>query len=185
MARTFSSVEVPNYNHYPFFSNTFRCPIAIGSFFIFTRPTNRNKLLVGRIVEARKSVEEDHTDDHEVTVNLFLYFDEWPKNTTLYAIKDGLGKNLQEVVLISKTADFHFDRDVYDIAFMFTTFELSRRGAILQGIENVFVCQYYDDEEEVQDGQKNKNKYLFIKRYLEPDKWNRPAFPGAIGAGIK
>jgi hypothetical protein len=36
---------------------------------------------------------------------------------------------------------------------MFTTFELSRRGAVLQGIENVFVCRYYNDKEEVQDGE--------------------------------
>jgi hypothetical protein len=31
--------------------------------------------------------------------------------------------------------------------------ELSRRGAILQGIDHVFVCRYYDEEEEVNDGQ--------------------------------
>jgi hypothetical protein len=80
-------------------------------------------------------------------------FDEWPKNTTLYPIKDGLGKNLHKVVLTSKTVYFYFDRDVYDIAFLFTVIQLSRHRAILQGIENVFVCRYYDDEEEVNDGE--------------------------------
>jgi hypothetical protein len=43
-----------------------------------------------------------------VTVNLFMPFDEWPKNTTLYPIKDGLGKNLHEVVLTSRTVYFFF-----------------------------------------------------------------------------
>jgi hypothetical protein len=153
MPTTISSIVAPNFGHQPFFSSVFHCPIAIGSFFVFTSPTNRNEHLVGRIVEARKSVEEDHKDDHKVSVNLFIPFNKWPKSTTLYPIKDGLGKNLQEVVLTSKTAYFYFDRDVYDIGFLFTVMELSRRGAILQGIENVFVCRYYDDEEEVKDGE--------------------------------
>jgi hypothetical protein len=102
-------------------------------FFAFTLPTNRNKYLVGRIIEARKSVEKDHEDDHVVTVTLFMPFDEWPKNTTLYPIKDGLGKNLHKVVLSSKTVYFFSDQDVYAIAFLFTVIELSRPNAILQG----------------------------------------------------
>ncbi len=36
---------------------------------------------------------------------------------------------------------------------MFATSELSRRGAVLQGIDNVFVCCYYQDGNEVQDGE--------------------------------
>ena len=149
MATTVSTLTLPLYNNQPFFSRTFRCPIAIGSFFLFQMPLDRTKHLLGRIVSAKKAVDEDHV----VTVNIFLFFDKWPASSTLYPIKDGLGKNLQEVVLTSDTADFHFDRDVYDIAFMFTTDELARRGAILQGIDNVFVCRYYNDEKEVQDGE--------------------------------
>ncbi len=154
MPTTFSSVVAPNFSHPPFFSSVFHCPIAIGSFFVFTTPTNRNEHLVGRIIEATKAVEKDHEDDHEVKVNLFISFGERPKHTTLYPIKDGLGKNLHEVVLSSNTVLFYFDRDVYDIAFLFTAVKLSRRGAILQGIENVFVCRYYYDyEEEVNEGE--------------------------------
>jgi hypothetical protein len=48
---------------------------------------------------------------------------------------------------------FYFNCDAFDIAFVFTIMELSRLGAILQGIDNLFVCRYYDDEEEVNDGQ--------------------------------
>ena len=98
-------------------------------------------------------MEDDHADDHVVKVNIFISFEEWPSHTALYPTKDGLGKNLQEVVLTSKTAEFHFDRDVYDIAFVFTTPELTRRGAILQGIDNVFICRFYEDAEEVHDGE--------------------------------
>jgi hypothetical protein len=149
MATTVSTLTLPLYNNQPFFSRTFSCPIAIGSFFLFQMSPDRSKHLLGRIVSAKKAVD----DDHVVTVNTFLFFEKWPASSTLYPIKDGLGKNLQEVVLTADTADFHFDRDVYDMAFMFTTDELERRGAILQGINNVFVCRYYEDEKEVQDGE--------------------------------
>jgi hypothetical protein len=149
MTRTAS----PNYDHKPFFSTTFCCPIAIGSTFIFdTRPNKDNKTqqLVGRIIKACKAPDED---DFEVTVNVFRPFGAWPPRKTLFPIKEGLGKNLQEVVLTSRTATFYFDRDVFDVAFMFTTMELSKRGAILQGIDNVFVCRYHDNEEVVKDGE--------------------------------
>jgi hypothetical protein len=153
MTTTSGSIEQPNYEQKPFFSSIFCSPIAIGSTFIFIRPSNRNRnnkhLEVGRIINARKVAD----DDHEVTVNVYIHFDDWPPNATLYPIKEGSGKNLHEVVLSSKTSLFIFDRDVYDIAFIFTTFELSKRGAILQGIDNVFVSRYYDDEAEVQDGE--------------------------------
>ena len=76
-------------------------------------------------------MEDDHADDHVVKVNIFISFKEWPNRTTLYPTKDGLGKNLQEVVLRSKTAEFHFDRDIYDIAFF------SRRQN-LPGVEPSF-----------------------------------------------
>jgi hypothetical protein len=150
MATTFSSIELPNYVQKPFFSSIFCCSIAIGSTFIFKRSSDHLKksLVVGQIIDATKVGE----DDHEVTVNVFLSFDDWPPNKTLYPIKEGLGKNLQEVVLTSERDTYIFDRDVYDIAFVFSTFELNKRGAILQGIDNVFVCRYYDDEEEVKDG---------------------------------
>lgn len=48
---------------------------------------------------------------------------------SLYPVKDGLGKNLQEVFIMSKTTEFHFDRDAEDIAFIFRAFELSWGGA--------------------------------------------------------
>jgi hypothetical protein len=64
-----------------------------------------------------------------------------------------LGKNLQEVVLTSKLAEFHFDQDMCDTAFMFTTSKLSQRGAVLQGMDNVFVCRHHQDGNEVQDGE--------------------------------
>jgi hypothetical protein len=70
MVTTFSTIEVPHCHGKPFFSSIFRCPIAIGSFFIFRTPNNHSKQVVGRIVSARKSVEEDDKEDHAVTVNL-------------------------------------------------------------------------------------------------------------------
>jgi hypothetical protein len=108
MVSTSSAVQVPDYEQKPFFSSIFRCSIAIGSKFIFTRPSNRKKLIVGQIIGARKASE----DDHEVTVSIFRAFDEWPPNTTLYPIKEGLGKNLVEVVITSESSDFLFDCDV-------------------------------------------------------------------------
>jgi hypothetical protein len=115
-----------------------------------------------------------------VKVNLFIPFDEWPKNTTLYPIKDGFGKNLHEVVLTSNIVLFYFDRDVYDIAFLFTVVELSRRGAILQGIKNVFVCRYYDDEEEVNEGE--------LVPFTSMMKWKCPVplcFPARVFFGYR
>jgi hypothetical protein len=154
METTFSSIDAPNHGQKPFSSSVFRCPIAVGSFFIFAKPANHSEQpVLGRIAEARKSVEEDHEEDHAVTVNVFLSFRKWPNNEKLCPIKDGLGKNPQEAVLTSETADFHFDRDVCDLAFVFATFELTSRGAILQGIENVFVCCCHDNEEEAKDGE--------------------------------
>jgi hypothetical protein len=137
METTFSSIEAPNYDQKPFFSSVFRCSIAIGSFFIFTTPFNRSKQLVGRIVEARKSVEEDQEEDHILTVNVFLSFDKWPNNETLYPIK--------VLVKVYKKPTSHPRRlptfILIDLAFAFNTFELTTRGAILQVIENVFVCR--------------------------------------------
>jgi hypothetical protein len=127
--------------------------MAIGSTFIFvTRPNkdNKNKQLVGRIIKACKAADEDN---FEVPVNVFCPFDAWPPRKPLFPIKEGLGKNLQEVVLTSETANFYFDHDVFDVAFMFTTMELSKCGAILQGIDNVFVCCYCNNEEVVKDGE--------------------------------
>ncbi len=74
MPTTISSIAAPKFSHPPFFSSVFRCPIAIGSFFIFSTPTNRKEHLVGRIVEATKSFEADHAQDHLVTVNVFIPF---------------------------------------------------------------------------------------------------------------
>jgi hypothetical protein len=105
------------------------------------------------MIEARKSVENDHKDDHEVSVNLFMLFDGCPKNATLYPIQDGLDSNLHKVVLTWKTAYFYFDGDVYDIAFLFTVIKLARCGAILQVIKNVLVCRYCGEEEDVNDGE--------------------------------
>jgi hypothetical protein len=153
MRTTSASIKQPNYEQKPFFLSMFCSPIAIGSTFIFISPSNRNRknkhLEVGQIINAQTVA--DH--DHEVTVNVYIPFEDWPPNATLYPIKEGLGKNLHEVVLSSKTSIFLFDRDVYDIAFVFTPFKLFKRGAILQGINNVFVSHYYDDAEVVKDGE--------------------------------
>ena len=45
----------------------------------------------------------------------------------------------KEVFITSKTVEFHIDRDVEDIAFVFRAFDLFRRAATLQGINCVFV----------------------------------------------
>jgi hypothetical protein len=128
MATTLSSIEEPKHDNKPF--------IAIGSFFIFTTPTNSSKKFVGRIVKASESAEGGAEENHPVTVNVFDSFDDWSGITTICPVQRRLGENPREVVLTSKLADFHFDRDTCDAAFMFATSELSQRGAVLRGINN-------------------------------------------------
>jgi hypothetical protein len=94
----------------PFFSSVFRCPFAIGCFFIFTVPADSSNAFVGHVVEAGKPAKGGVEDDHPVTVNVFDSFNNWPGNATTHPIQDGLGENPQEVVITSKLAELHFDR---------------------------------------------------------------------------
>ena len=140
-------VHQPNYKQRPFFSSSFRSSIAVGSYFIFN-VGSCGKQRVGRIIEATKADE----DDYEVKVNIFIPFDNWKLHQNHFAIGEGIAKGLQEVILTTEISKFLFDRDVEDVAFVFTPEQLEEYGAILQGIDNVFVCRYYDNEEEVKDG---------------------------------
>jgi hypothetical protein len=130
----------PNYKERPFFSLSFRSSIAVGSYFVFN-VGSLGKRRVGRIIAATKA----DSDDHEVKVNLFIPFDNWKLHRNHFAIGEGIAKGLQEVVLTTEISEFLFDRDVEDVAFVFTPGQLEEYGAILQGIDNAFVCRF--DEE--------------------------------------
>ncbi len=99
------------------------------------------KQRVGRIIEATKADE----DDYEVKVNIFIPFDNWKLHQNHFAIGEGIAKGLQEVILTTEISEFLFDRDVEDVAFVFTPEQLEEYGAILQGIDNAFVCRYNEE----------------------------------------
>jgi hypothetical protein len=127
----------PNYEQIPFFSANFRAAIAVGSYFIFNEGSC-GKRRVGRIISATKAA----NDDHEVKVNLFIPFNEWKLHHKHFAIADGIAKGLQELIITTEISEFLFDRDVEDVAFVFTPEQLQEYGAILQGIKNAFVCRF-------------------------------------------
>jgi hypothetical protein len=130
----------PNYTQRPFFSLSFRSSIAVGSYFVFN-VGSCGKRRVGRIIAVTKA----DNDDHEVKVNIFIPFNEWKLRHKHFSIGEGLAKGVQEVVLTTEISEFLFDRDVEDVAFVFTPGQLEEYGAILQGIDNAFVCRF--DEE--------------------------------------
>jgi hypothetical protein len=127
-------VHQPNYKQRPFFSVSFRSSIAVGSYFIFN-VGSCGKQRVGRIIAATKA-------DHEVKVNIFVPFDNWKLHRNHFAIGEGIAKGLKEVILTTEISEFLFDRGVEDVAFVFTPGQLKEYGAILQGIDNAFVCHF-------------------------------------------
>jgi hypothetical protein len=127
----------PNYTQRPFFSLSFRSSIAVGSYFVFN-VGSCGKRRVGRIIAVTKA----DNDDHEVKVNIFIPFNEWKLRHKHFSIGEGLAKGVQEVVLTTEISEFLFDRDVEDVAFVFTPGQLEEYGAILQGIDNAFVCRF-------------------------------------------
>jgi hypothetical protein len=129
-------MELPDFKQTPFFSKVFRSSIAIGSYFIFKNESGNRQ--VGRIISSVKN----NNEDTEVTVNIFIAFDKWLNKTEYYPINNGFGKYLNEVVLTFETATFLFDKQVDDIAFVFTPAELDRRGLVLQGVDNVYICRF-------------------------------------------
>jgi hypothetical protein len=129
-------MQQPNYEQKPFFSVSFRSSIAIGSYFSFDVGCGKRR--VGRILEARKAAD----DDHEVKVNLFLPFDQWELRNSYFPIGEGIGQGLHEVILTTEISEFLFDRDVEEVAFLFTPEQLEEYGAVLQGIDNAFVCRF-------------------------------------------
>jgi hypothetical protein len=60
-------------------------------------------------------------------------------------IGEGIAKGLQEVILTAEISEFLFDHDVEDVAFVFTPEQLEEYGAILQGIDNAFVCHFTEE----------------------------------------
>jgi hypothetical protein len=98
-----------------------------------------SKHRIGHIIEA---TEADKEDDHEVKVNLFIPFTEWKLQNMYLPIGEGITQGLQDVILTTEISEFLFDRDVEDAAFVFTPEQLKEYGAILQGINNAFVCHF-------------------------------------------
>jgi hypothetical protein len=127
----------PNYQSIPFFSVSFQSSIAIRSYFCFNVGSSGERR-VGRIIEATKVA----NNDHKVKVNLFIPFEEWDLRDNHFAIGLGIAIGLQEVILTTKISEFLFDRDVAEVAFVFTPEQLEEYGAILQGIDNAFVCRF-------------------------------------------
>ena len=129
-------MQQPNYEELPFFSVSFRSSIAIGSYFSFDVGCGKRR--VSCILEARKAA----NDDHEVQVNLFLPFDQWELRNRYFPIGEGIGQGLHEVILTTEISEFLFDHDVKEVAFVFTPKQLEEYGAVLQGIDNAFVCRF-------------------------------------------
>jgi hypothetical protein len=127
-------MQQPNYEQIPFFSVSFRASIAIGSYFSFDVGCGESR--VGRILDAAKA----NNDDHEVIVNLLVPFEEWNLRHQHFPIGEGIAVGLQEVVLTTEIVELLFDQDVQEVAFVFTPLQLEEYGAILQGIDNAFVC---------------------------------------------
>jgi hypothetical protein len=132
----------PSFDQEPFFSWVFHTHIVAGSFFVFK--TSQGKLQVARILEASKAL----LNGYDVKVNLFLPFDEW-EITTRYPVANGLGKNLKEIVATHDVLTYNFDSQVHDIAFVFKETQLLEHGAVLQGIDNAYVCRYLRDDTEI------------------------------------
>jgi hypothetical protein len=106
-------------------SVSFRSSIAIGSYFSFD--VGCGKCRDGRILEARKAA----NGDHEVQVNLFLPFDQWELQNRYFPIGEGIGQGLHEVILTTEISKFLFDRDIEEVAFVFTPKQLEEYGAVL------------------------------------------------------
>jgi hypothetical protein len=115
----------PNYKQRPFFSVSFRASIAVGSYFVFN-VGSCGKQRVGCIIEAEKA----SGNDHEVKVNIFIPFDEWKLRHKKIAIGEGIAKGLQEIVFTTEISEFLFDRDVEDVAFIFTPEQLKEYGSL-------------------------------------------------------
>jgi hypothetical protein len=131
-------VHQPNYKQRPFFSVSFRSSIAVWSYFIFNEGSC-GKQRVSQIISVTKAA----YDDHEVKVN--RRFDNWKLRQNHFVIGEGIAKGLHEVVLTTEISEFLFDRDVEDVAFVFTPEQLEEYGAILQGIDNAFVCCFNEE----------------------------------------
>jgi hypothetical protein len=127
----------PNYEQRPFFSVNFRAAIAVGSYFLFNVGSCGERR-VCRIIEATKAA----NNDHEVKVNIFIPFNEWKLHHRHFAIAEGIAKGLQELIITTEISGFLFDRDVEDVALVFTPEQLEEYGAILQGIDNAFICRF-------------------------------------------
>jgi hypothetical protein len=126
----------------PFFSWVFHTAIMAGSFFVFK--TSKGKLQVARILEGTKALK-----GYDVKANLFIPFDEW-KIKTRHPVADGLGKNLKEIVATQDVVTYNFDSEVHDIAFVFKENQLLEHGAVLQGINNAYVCQYFSNDTDIE-----------------------------------
>jgi hypothetical protein len=110
-----------------------------GTYFEFLNQDG--KRAVARIIKATK------TDvGWLVDANLFINFDAWPSNYD--DITTGEGRHIKELVLTSKTIEILFDKNAYDLAFVFTPEQLQRYGALLQGIDNAYVCRRTEHDED-------------------------------------
>jgi hypothetical protein len=60
-----------------------------------------------------------------------------------FPIREGIGPGLHEVILTTEISKFLYDHDIAEeVAFVFTTKQLEEYGAVLQGINNAFVCHF-------------------------------------------
>jgi hypothetical protein len=116
-----------------FFSVSFQSSIAIGSNLSFD--VDCGKRWADCILKARKAA----ADDHKVQMHLFLPFDQWELQNRYYPIGKGISQGLHEVILTTEISEFLFDRDVKEVAFVFTPEQLEECGAVLQGIDNALV----------------------------------------------
>jgi hypothetical protein len=73
-------------------------------------------------------------------MNLFLPFDQWELQISYFPIGKGLGLGLHEVILTTEISEFLLDCDIEEVAFVFTPNQLEENGAVLQGMDNAFVC---------------------------------------------
>ena len=136
MMATVATIESPLYQQEPFHSRRFRSPIVNGTYIEFLNQDGKRR--VTRILKA-------HTTDLGwiVDANLFIPFGDWESNYDY--ITKGEGRHLKELVLTSKTVKILFDTNAYDLAFVLTPEQLHCYGALLQGIDNAYVCRRIEE----------------------------------------
>jgi hypothetical protein len=73
-------------------------------------------------------------------VIFFLPFDQWELENGYFPIREEIGQGLHEIILTTEISKFLFDLKVEEVAFVFIPEQLEEYRAILQGIDNTFLC---------------------------------------------